>query len=339
MKRRWTSDELLQHFTLHSDELALLTSTTDHNRLGFAVLLKFFEYEGRFPQKPSSIPLEITGYIAKPHDVPKEAFARYDWQGRSIRSHRARIRQWLGFQPYVEADGQARIDWLCKRVLSENQNMEFLVDAVEKHLREKRVEPPTRASIERIIHSAIHTYEARLFDTVCDNLPKATRFALDDLLLPVDSKTEDTVANIPLHQIRNCRVIASVNSVLQAVERLEKLQQIHLPPSLFASVAPKIVEQFRQRAAVEIPSKLRRRPSPIRYTLLAAFCLIRKTEITDDLVECLIQIVHKMGTKAERKIYKERLEDLMRVTGKTNLLFRIAEVALNHPDGSIKEVI
>ena len=43
MKRRWTDDELLQHFTLHPDELALLSSTTDHNRLGFAVLPSRFQ--------------------------------------------------------------------------------------------------------------------------------------------------------------------------------------------------------------------------------------------------------------------------------------------------------
>ena len=63
------------------------------------------------------------------------------------------------------------------------------------------------------------------------------------------------------------------------------------------------------------------------------------SEITDDLVECLNILVHKMGTRAERKIYKELLEDLKRVSGKNNLLFQIAEAALSKPDGSVKEVI
>lgn len=75
MKQRWTDDELLQDFTLHPDELSLLTSTTDSNRLGFAVLLKCFKYEGRFPQNPSSIPTEIIGYIAQQIDVQPEALA------------------------------------------------------------------------------------------------------------------------------------------------------------------------------------------------------------------------------------------------------------------------
>ena len=122
MKRRWTDDELLQYFTLHPNELLLLTSTTDHNRLGFAVLLKFFEREGYFPQNSSSIPTQVIGYIASQINVPSKAFAKYDFDGRSIRSHRAEIREWLGFRPYAEVDQDALILWLCEQVLSENQN-------------------------------------------------------------------------------------------------------------------------------------------------------------------------------------------------------------------------
>ena len=93
MKRRWTDDELSQHFTLQPNEIALLTSTTDHNRLGFAVLLKFFEYVGRFPENASSVPSSIIRHLAKQLDILPQAFEQYDFGGRSIRQHRARIRQ------------------------------------------------------------------------------------------------------------------------------------------------------------------------------------------------------------------------------------------------------
>lgn len=47
MKRQWTDEELEAHFTLHSTELDLVgDSKTDHNLLGFAILLKYFQYEG-----------------------------------------------------------------------------------------------------------------------------------------------------------------------------------------------------------------------------------------------------------------------------------------------------
>ena len=48
--------------------------------------------------------------------------------------------------------------------------------------------------------------------------------------------------------------------------------------------------------------ELRRHPETIRYTLLSAFFWIRQREITDNLIELLIQIIHKISVIAERKI-------------------------------------
>ena len=54
MKRQWETEELIEQFTLMPSELEVLpeekTNAMAHNRLGFAVLLKFFQNEGRFPQ-------------------------------------------------------------------------------------------------------------------------------------------------------------------------------------------------------------------------------------------------------------------------------------------------
>ena len=270
MKRRWTDDELLQHFTFHPNELLLLTSTTDHNRLGFAVLLKFFEREGYFPPNSSTIPTQVINHIANQLGVPSKVFSKYNFHGRSIDSHRVRIRQWFGFRPYAEVDRDALILWLCEQALSENQNIEFLVDTVRKHLRKKQIEPPTRASIERLIRSAIQIHQNDLFDAVLKQLTPSMQLALDELQKPIDSSEETDRINIPLHQIRTCRVKASLNSILHAVKQLDQLQQIHLPDDLFASISSKVVNGLRQRAAVEEPYKLRRHPARIRYTLLAA---------------------------------------------------------------------
>jgi len=49
MKRQWTTEELEADFTLHPTELDLIgDSKTDHNLLGFAVLLKYFQYEAQY---------------------------------------------------------------------------------------------------------------------------------------------------------------------------------------------------------------------------------------------------------------------------------------------------
>jgi hypothetical protein len=100
-----------------------------------------------------------------------------------------------------------------------------------------------------------------------------------------------------------------------------------------------MIKTYRHRAATETPYHLRQHPPTIRYTLMAAFYVQRSQEITDNLIELLINIIKKIGTRAERRINKELVTDFQEVTGKTNILFRIAEVAVASPEGIIEQVI
>jgi hypothetical protein len=56
MKRHWETDELVEHWTLLPRETELLTNKTGATRLGFAVLLKFFQLEAYFPQQATDVP-------------------------------------------------------------------------------------------------------------------------------------------------------------------------------------------------------------------------------------------------------------------------------------------
>jgi hypothetical protein len=91
--------------------------------------------------------------------------------------------------------------------------------------------------------------------------------------------------------------------------------------------------------SVEAPYELRRHPQAVRLTWLAAFVHLRMRTLTDDLVDLLIETIHKIGARAERKVERELLEDLKRVTGKQNLLFALADAALAQPDGVVREVV
>ncbi len=132
---------------------------------------------------------------------------------------------------------------------------------------------------------------------------------------------------------------SNLKSVLKATGKLRRLTRVVLPPGLFADVSQKQMQRYRQQVSGETLHELGRHPAPVRHTLLAAYCLLRRQEITDDLIEMLSQIVHRIRTKAEYKADKELVADLRRVRGKTNLLFQIAEVAVDKPEGLVREVI
>jgi uncharacterized protein DUF4158 len=64
MKRQWDIEELIEHFTLVEDDLEFLANKTGPTRLGCALLLKCFQYEGRFPPAKHDIPRSVVDYVA-----------------------------------------------------------------------------------------------------------------------------------------------------------------------------------------------------------------------------------------------------------------------------------
>ncbi len=117
------------------------------------------------------------------------------------------------------------------------------------------------------------------------------------------------------------------------------MREVGLSPDLFAGDPPALVKEYRRRAAAEVASELRAHPRETRTTLMASLLWWREREITDGLLDLLVRVVHKIGARAERRVEKELLEDLKRVSGKTNLLFRMAEAAVGNPEGTVREVL
>lgn len=65
MKRNWELDELIEHFTLMPQEMRLVGNKAGETRLGFSVILKYFQHEGRFPNHRIEVPNTVVEFIAK----------------------------------------------------------------------------------------------------------------------------------------------------------------------------------------------------------------------------------------------------------------------------------
>ena len=133
--------------------------------------------------------------------------------------------------------------------------------------------------------------------------------------------------------------VAALNSLQADVEKLHHLQRLTFPQDLLVPLSARYLRRMKLRVIAESLSATRRHPDPIRYGLVTLFCYARTQEITDRLVELLLHIVRKMGVNAEKRVDEELLADFKRVTGKTGLLFQMAEASLDHPKGQVDEVI
>jgi Domain of unknown function (DUF4158) len=92
MHREWSTEDLVGSWTLVGDDWQLVGNKTGATRLGFSLMLKFFELEARFPTGPVEVPMAAVEYVAEQVKVDCREFARYDWSGRAIERHRMQIR-------------------------------------------------------------------------------------------------------------------------------------------------------------------------------------------------------------------------------------------------------
>ncbi len=338
MKHRWHPDELIANFTLSSQERSWLSGHTPAVQLGRAVLLTCMRYEGRFPNHPRDVPAPIIDYMAQQLGLPTNEFSQYDWSGRRGQTDREAIRERLNFRVIRREDYVDLARWLTQNaLLNETHDMGHLRNTMLDHLRGQGIEPPSANQLDRLIRTGLHEFEVSLFQNTSERLPAKARLALDALLYTADPEDEYRRSDVAELKVDAGKL--GVKSIIQEAERLSVLQQVELPDDLFTGLMPNIIEKYAQRVIAEAPSELRRHPSAVRYTLLACFCWQRQQQVTDNLVRLLIQIIHKMNTRAETKVKKTFIEDVIRVSGKQQLLYKLAQAALTDPEGSVRDVI
>lgn len=110
------------------------------NRLGFALLLKFFEVEARFPEVPGEVPEAAVAYVAQQVKVPEAEWAAYDWAGRAIKRHSTEIREAFGFRECSVEDQAQLAEWLAAELCPVRLSRERLAEAVVARCRKQGLE-------------------------------------------------------------------------------------------------------------------------------------------------------------------------------------------------------
>lgn len=324
---------------------ALIAAKSHVNRLGFAILLLFFRDRGKFPKILSEINVNWVKELATRFNLEDVLDYATIINGRTAERYRAEIRRRFGFREATVNDADMLIGWLRDHAVADAfGDFEKLVAIFELRCRELAIELPTADRIERIIRASINAYDEKFYSHIYACLSPITYNKLDNLLrsnneaIGQDTEEQANSSAIILH-LRNSPGRPNLASILDELAKLELVKKIDLPKDLFEQVSTHQLERYRRQVDVEAPFELRRHPNPMRMTLLAAFVHLRGRSLTDGLVDLLIETIHHIGARAERKVERELLDDLKRVTGKNNLLFELADAALGKPDGIVRDVV
>src|SRR5216683_1011123 len=323
MRREWELEDLIQCWTLDEGDAELLVNKSGATRLGFALMLKFFELEARFPRR-EDVPKAAVEFMAGQVKVDPALFAEYRWSGSTIEYHRAQIREFHGFREVTVGDEAKLIVWLAADMCPVEMSRDRLRSALPARCREVKVEPPAPGQVERLLGAAESMFERDFTIATVERLPAEAVGGLEELIATDDPDTEGEGENTGDPDIEGGRGGGSVggrrsflqelkedpgpltlDTLLAEIVKLERVKALKLPEGLFEGVSEKVVAGWRARAMKMYPSDFGAAPQPIRITLLAALCWVRRAEMIDGLVELLIQLVHKISVRAERKVESE----------------------------------
>ena len=216
MKRDWHAEELIEHWTLTSEEKYQALGKRESSRIGFAVLLKFFHHQGRFPKSAREVPKAVVDHLASQLEIAPVLWTEYDRGGRTIKSYRSEIRKLFGFREATIADGEALVDWLRDHCLPQTQRFEHIESVAYERLRSLHIEPPTPARLDRLIRSAQRAFDQQFCTTVHECLSSATHDQLEALL----KRTRRPMWRRqppPLRSVRSCRHYVPIQALLPSI--------------------------------------------------------------------------------------------------------------------------
>lgn len=332
MKSIWDTEELANHWSLSFEEIQLLKSKPNRNHLAIVSQLKFYRNSGRFPSSAKDISPTVVHYLANQIDADAGDLDSYDWLSRTAFRHRREILDFIGIRRVSAADKINFGTWLSQSVYPRGVDTKEAIELAFDWFRTRKIECPSERELDKLVRSAQYQFEGELFQSISNCLSPDCKIQLNQSLETVEGKAVFT-------DIKSDPGRVGLDSVLKETTKLAFIKTIKLPVQQLEKIHLKVLHRYQQRISTESAWDVKQHPEPLRYALLAIILYCRRREIIDALVDLLIQIVHKLSVGAERRLVKELVGGFRQVHGKNALLFRIAEAALQNPDGRVRDVI
>lgn len=143
MKQQLNINEEIEAFMLNPQELALVTSKHKTTRVGFAVLLKYFQLEYHFPSVKSEVPKNMLHFIAKQLQLPLELYSSYQFDSRTTHRHKQEILHFFGFKEEQDEDREFIQTWLYNRVYEYNLDATLLKKQLYVKYRTEKIVAPS----------------------------------------------------------------------------------------------------------------------------------------------------------------------------------------------------
>jgi TnpA family transposase len=317
---------------LSAAEEGFLAAKHPRTRLAAAAELVHYRQTGRFLKTMGDLPPGVLDQLATVTGSDVGDLNVWLRSSRTSRRYRAEILEFLGIRRLTRRDLAAASAFaaedLCPQGLTPGATTERLIS----WFFDRKVECPDEDDLARLVASTRRRFEEHVLDAIGGLLSEAQKARLDESLSDADPVTGFTGLKADPGK-------ANLENILTAAKRLEFLRSLCLPAGLLPGGGDAVSRSFRRRVANETPWRMRQHPAGRRHALYALFLAHREREITDGLIELLIETVHRITSQAKHTVVKRIAKEVEKVEGKERILVRIAEAVSADPDGKVRDVV
>ncbi|MFN3233858.1 MAG: Tn3 family transposase [Gammaproteobacteria bacterium] len=306
-KPHFTPKELDEVFVLSSNETALLNrktkATNEISRLGFAIVLKCYQYLGR-PIKIDQVNVSVKKYIAKQLSIDSDIDLTC-YPKSTFKKHKKAVREHLG----IVQDGKMRRAIMKRTALESAQTKENLADIINRVIEEifrQRFELPAYQSLVRLARAARTVTNNGHYRKISDALTYDQKQLIDHMLESNDDKVEGQWTWVGLKQEPKSPTSNNMRSFISYVNRLKQLRE-----QLYVNIdfiTPARLEHLRDEAMITDQADMRKFGELKRYALVIILIYMKLTTAMDNLVHVFTVWIRKIENKAKEKYDAYQLE-------------------------------
>ena len=320
-----------RNWTLSFEDVGFIETLPTKICVESALQLCSVRLSGRFIEDWATVDDEILTYVASQvglaADRPQRAFSN-----RTARRYRLTVAGYLGLSRSRPRHRVALETWLRETVCPSGGSVSEMLESSFQWFRDRRLLPPATGSLARQVRAARHGFLNDLLAHVARQLSPGTAAALDASL-------EDARGKCGFQRLKNDVGAATLDNILDAAGRLSFIRGLDLPFWAIAGIDPSWIKMLVRRVEAETPFEMKRRARVKCHGLLAIYLMSRRSQLIDGLVDMLIEIIHRIGTKSRRKVIGKIAADIEKVHGKERLLVDMATAAVDDPLGRVIDVI
>lgn len=315
---------------LSYSDFEFLTRFGAKSRVALACQLLYFRQHGRFPADRVELDADVIAYVAD--QIGTKDDLSYSFSSDTARRQRAGILDFLGFRRASDRDRANLQAWMIEQLGGQDLNLTDWIERGFDQARQMGVFVPSDKIMERLARGARRDFRDGFLTRVGARLNAGTAEQLEWAL-------SEPLADTGFQRLKDDVGAATLESVLLAARKVSFVDSLDLPMAVLDRVERGWIARLARQVEGETASEMRRHTPERRLGLLAVYLMHRRSQLIDGLIDLLLEVVHRLGTRSRRKVIQGIAADIGAVHGKERLLVEIAAAALDHPEGRIEDVI